>query len=70
METTFHNVTITIEAENPKAAYAKLCEVFAPLTAKEELEYTTDTYTTNTVEETLLDNDRETAELFPDQEEG
>lgn len=47
METTFNNVTITIEAENPKEAYTKLCEMFESLVSKGELEYTTDFFTTD-----------------------
>lgn len=46
METTFHNVTITIEAKTPEAAYSELCKLFHPLCQSGRLEYETDTYTT------------------------
>lgn len=61
METTFHNVTITIEAEDSKAAYTKLCEMFHPLVSKGELEYTTDFFTTDNTP----DSSGDTSELFP-----
>lgn len=43
METTFHNVTITVEAENPKDAYNLLCVL---LGSRTDIEYTTDTFST------------------------
>lgn len=57
METTFHNVLITIEAENPEEAYTKLCNMFGTL--GETLEYTTDTFSSDG------GITRETSELFP-----
>lgn len=45
MEVTFRNVTITIEADTPQAAYDKLCEAMEPLIANGTLEYETDSYT-------------------------
>lgn len=62
METTFHNVTITIEAKDAKEAYAKLCEMFYFLNRKGELEYTTDTYTTDTGHH---EDERSIQELWP-----
>ena len=43
METTFHNVLITVSAATPKEAYNKLCL----LLRDKDVEYTTDTYSTN-----------------------
>jgi len=40
METTFHNVLITVSAATPKEAYNKLCL----LLRDKDVEYTTDTY--------------------------
>ncbi|MFN3076877.1 MAG: hypothetical protein ABT940_08375 [Alphaproteobacteria bacterium] len=65
METTFHNVTITIVAENPKAAYTKLCDMFGTLVQNGELEYTTDTFTTSKDQDTH----RDSSEAFPNLEE-
>jgi len=45
METTFNNVTITIEAPTAKAAYEKLCNLLA---ASNDVEWATDTYVTST----------------------
>lgn len=45
METTFHNVTISIEADSPQSAYRMLCELFDPMVATQALDYRTDTYT-------------------------
>jgi hypothetical protein len=39
-EFTFHNVTITLSANNSTEAYDKLCEMFA----RAGVEYETDTY--------------------------
>ena len=61
METTFWHVAITIKAESAKKAYAKLCN----LLEGEGIEYETDTFTT----EEDTENDRDTTELFPDEEE-
>jgi hypothetical protein len=41
METTFHNVLITISAKTPEEAYYKLCK----LLHTPGVEYTTDTFT-------------------------
>jgi hypothetical protein len=43
-EYTFHNVTITVEADTPKAAYNRLCT----LLSDSHVEYSTDTWTDNT----------------------
>jgi hypothetical protein len=40
METTFHNVLITISANSPQEAYNKLCKLLRDV----KVEYTTDTY--------------------------
>ena len=58
MLTTFHNITVSIEAETPREAYAKLCE----LLGRWGIEYTTDTYSVDH-DEALLD----TVDLFPDE---
>lgn len=42
----FHNVTISIQAPTPEAAYALLAEELDLATRRGILEYTTDTYTT------------------------
>ncbi len=55
--TTFHNVTISINADNSKKAYAKLCDVLQTIDA----EWTTDTYTDT---DTASEEARETTELF------
>lgn len=58
METTFHNILITITSD-PKEAYRKLCELLhAP-----GVEYTTDTYTTYDGEEAT--DAASTEDLFP-----
>lgn len=60
METTFHNVLITISAESPKEAYTRLCKL---LGSEKGVEYTTDTYTVDTDDGT--GDHFETAELMP-----
>ena len=58
METTFHNVTITIEATTPKEAYTKLCNL---LGSRDGVEWMTDFYTVANG-----DTQASTLELFPD----
>ena len=59
METTFLNVTLTIEAKNPKLAYKKLCDGLVK--GLPSVEWTTDTYFTS---DAAMDT-RSTVELFP-----
>lgn len=40
VDVTFHNVTVTVNAKDPKQAYALLCEALSNI----ECEYYTDTY--------------------------
>ncbi len=40
MNVTFCNITVTVDAVDPKAAYKKLCEALAVV----DVEYVTDTY--------------------------
>jgi len=54
-ETTFNNITITVPADSPKAAYALLCQALATI----EAEWKTDTYTEAEGEELS------TTKLFP-----
>jgi hypothetical protein len=56
MDTTFHNVLITISAETSKEAYTKLCNALASIDA----EYVTDTYSEGSSFE-----EESTAKLFP-----
>jgi hypothetical protein len=57
METTFHNVTIVINAETSEEAYTKLCNTLASIKA----EYCTDMYSdSNTGYE-----EESTEKLFP-----
>lgn len=63
METTFHNVTITIDAANPTEAYRKLCELFETIKGAE---YATDTFTTDNAP----DRHRNTSTLWPNQHAG
>jgi hypothetical protein len=58
MEVTFYNVTITIEATSPEAAYERLCGGMAEM----EAEYQTDTFSTYGGEEKDC---RDTKLLFP-----
>lgn len=58
-ETTFHNVTITIEAETPRAAYDKLCALLHD--DNYTVEYTTDVFTTDADPH----HERSTTELWP-----
>ena len=55
-ETSFQNVTITIQAATPGEAYEKLCTVLASIDA----EWTTDTFS---IDDCV---DRYTSELWPD----
>jgi hypothetical protein len=55
-ETSFQNVTITIQAATPREAYEKLCTALASIDA----EWTTDTFSVDGGE------DRCTSELWPD----
>lgn len=57
METTFHNVTITIPAIDSAEAYAILSSALARIGA----EWTTDTFKTDA----SPDRERSTRELFP-----
>ena len=59
METTFHNVLITISAETPEKAYEKLCL----LLHTPGVEYTTDTFTT--YNKGVRSEDESTEKLFP-----
>lgn len=59
METTFHNVLITISAKTPEDAYYKLCEMLQ----SNGVEFTTSTYTTD---QPGGDEDSDTANLFGD----
>ena len=61
METTFHNVEITIKAPTPADAYTKLCEVLEVGVKENLLEYATDTFTTDTEP----DDKRGTEEIWP-----
>jgi hypothetical protein len=56
VETSFQNVTITIQAATPRKAYEKLCAALASIDA----EWTTDTFSVDGSE------DRCTSELWPD----
>lgn len=58
METTFHNVTIIIEADNPRAAYDKLCALLA---RGGKAYWESDTFSTDTDMQ-----QQPTSELFPD----
>lgn len=56
----FLNVTISMEADNPKEAYAKLCEIL------QGVEYGTHTYTVGeTIEEQAKFGIHPTTELWP-----
>ena len=59
METLFNNVTISIIADTPELAYAKLCDALKTIS---DCEYTTDTYHTDL---THWDRERPTSDLFP-----
>jgi hypothetical protein len=59
MLVTFCNVTVSIEAENPRAAYDSLCETLH--SAGKPLEFTTDTFSTEDNPE-----EHDTEELFPE----
>ena len=61
MTVTFHNVTIVVNADNPHAAYDDLCEWLGLPAQEGQLEYETDTYSTDT-DETV----RSTSDLFPE----
>lgn len=56
--TTFHNVTICIASDDPKAAYAALCDALATIDG----DWHTDTYSHDEGEA------RPTTELFPEAE--
>lgn len=60
METTFHNLTVTVEAHTAKAAYTKLCNLMAM--GGPSISWTTDTYTTDQRRPSRY---RPTSELFP-----
>lgn len=67
MDVTFHNVTITITAKTPQAAYAELADLFSVKQRLDEdtLEYTTDTYSLD--REPYVPHElRSTRELWPD----
>lgn len=59
METTFHNLTITIDAKTPQDAYDKLCQ----LLADHGMEFTTSTF--STYDHGEEGEERDTEELFP-----
>lgn len=54
----FHNITVSIEAENGKDAYTKLCSKLDKLTGGE---WSTDTFSTDDSLE-----EKSTRELFPE----
>jgi hypothetical protein len=70
-DTTFHNVTITIEADTPEDAYKALCSIFDEASQKTPyresilLEYQTDTYSVGDDEEAWS-----TEALWPKAEDG
>jgi hypothetical protein len=55
-DVTFHNVTITINAQTPAEAYETLCNALSNLNC----EWTSDTFSTDND-----DDRRDTEELFP-----
>lgn len=59
MEVEFNNVTVTVTADTPKAAYTKLCSMLS----KDGVEFTTDTFDTHGADGNL-DSSRSTRELF------
>lgn len=59
MDTTFHNVTITIQATSSRKAYDELCDALHTVGA-DRIEWTTDTYSTETEQA-----ERPTSDLFP-----
>ena len=61
MNTTFHNVTITINAATPEAAYAELFKRLCP-NGETKIEVATDTYSTGSPEDT--GGERPTEELW------
>ena len=65
VEVTFENVTVTIAAANPQAAYDRLT---ALLGAESGLEYSTDTFTITNKDTSKVigERNRDTSELFPD----
>ena len=65
MDVTFYNVTITITASSPEAAYKKLCDT---LGEADDLDWSTDIYTTTS--EGIMSGERDTEELFPQNEKG
>jgi hypothetical protein len=67
METTFHNVTITIEADSPREAYGLLCKALGSLGDGfvKCCEWQTDTYQTVT-EDGVESEDADSSELFPE----
>ena len=56
MDTTFHNVLITISASTSHEAYEKLCAALASIDA----EYVTDTFSTD-----ANDEEESTSKIFP-----
>lgn len=67
---TFHNVEITVQAEDAKEAYKILCDAIAVALVDNKgiVEYTTDTYSECNVdvEDGFDSTDRDTEELFPE----
>ena len=65
MTTSFHRVTITIDAPTAKQAYAALCDLLDQYNILHNggIEWETDTYSIDGGEE------RDTSELWPDQKE-
>lgn len=65
MDTTFHNVTITIDAEAPRAAYDMLCNALGTIElCGIGIEWNTDTYSTESEQA-----QRPTTDLFPNTEQ-
>ena len=66
METTFHNVTITIEADSPREAYSLLCQALGSLGDGfvKCCEWQTDTYSTVSADD-VVSEEADSSELFP-----
>lgn len=72
MDVTFYNVTVTIEADNPKQAYDRLCNLLGGTKGEFETDWTTDTYVTwdPTAEGVRAEGpERSTDELWPEEGE-
>ena len=60
----FRNVLISIEADDPKAAYDRLCDVLGSAAAEGDLEWATDTYTVHEYRRKETEP-RKTSRLWP-----